>query len=91
MFGFAHIRIEKEGSNDFCQGTLFRLTAELCSKQRLASCARLTQPGWHSVEFGYQTYVTFDSGGIKYIFPFLYLSDAARPTKRYPDHKPLVE
>lgn len=88
MLAFFSIIKNRDGDFSVNEGSLFSLPPELKDLYRMKSYREIKNNGWHTTEFGYSTFVKSDTFGNQYILPGLYLTDAARPKKKFHGYEP---
>ena len=69
MFFVPVVVIEPSGVMTFHDGSLARLAPDLAGTTKIQSYARLSRPGWHSIDFGYSAYVQPGEEGAASFFP----------------------
>ena len=57
MYAFPVVIVDSDNSYSFYDGTLFRLSPDLAGPTKIQQYARLTRPGWHTIDFDYVAYV----------------------------------
>ncbi|MCH7617484.1 MAG: hypothetical protein IIB18_06455, partial [Chloroflexi bacterium] len=86
---FFSIIKNRDGRFTVSEGSLFSLPPDLKDNYRVSTYQDIMQSGWHTTEFGYSTFVKTDTFGNQYILPGLYLTDAAKPKKKFHGCKPI--
>lgn len=83
MYALPVLKLQSDGSFNFSQGLLYQLPPELTGPQRFKTFVKVKTLGWNKTEFGYESYCFNAQNGERYIFPAIYLSDGAKPSKKF--------